>query len=86
MLDSVRGNRTDCITKTRNDLVKRSKYFVAKSYLAKFFPYLFNRVHLRSVWWDKKQSYIVRNAKGIGLMPCCTIATQKNDVVRILFG
>ena len=52
----------------------------------KFFPYLLDGIHLRRIRWNVKQLYVFRDMKLVRLVPCCTITTQQDQIIRVLLG
>ena len=53
---------------------------------SKFFPYLLDGIHLRRIRWNVKQLYVFRDMKLVRLVPCCTITTQQDQIIRVLLG
>ena len=85
-MNQFRGKATDNMAKPINNFFQRGKYFIAKPLLPDFFPDLFNRIHLRGVWRNVKQYYVIRYLERFGFMPGSTIATQQNYIFRIFLG
>ena len=75
----------DRITKTVHDFLQRGEHLISEADPAQFFPDLFDRVHLRGIWGKEKQLDVVRQPKGVGLMPGGAIAAQEDRVIRIPF-
>ena len=80
------GQRTNRIAESIHDLCQTCKDLVSEATLADLFPNLLNGVHFRRVWRDMEQHDVLRNLQCAGLVPCCAVATQQNDVIRILLG
>ena len=57
-----------------------------KPVIRRFFPYLLDGIHLRRIRWNVKQLYVFRDMKLVRLVPCCTITTQQDQIIRVLLG
>ena len=67
-------------------VLQSSKHFIAEARDSEFFPYLLDGIHLRRIRWNVKQLYVFRDMKLVRLVPCCTITTQQNQIIRVLLG
>ena len=43
-------------------------------------------LYLRRIRWNVKQLYVFRDMKLVRLVPCCTITTQQDQIIRVLLG
>lgn len=82
--DYLIGKSANGVTKTNHNFFQCGENLISEAAPAQFLPYLFDWIHFRRIWWNKKQAYVFWNAKGAGLMPCSTITAKENYVVRIL--
>lgn len=78
------GKTANHVAKTDHILFKRGKNLISEAAPSQLLPNLFNRIHFRRIWRNKKQAYVFRTAEGAGLVPCGTVATEENDVIWIL--
>ena len=72
-------NIADDFTQAINDLIQRSKNFIAETHFTEFFPNLFYWIHLWCIWWDEKELYIIGDTERSCFMPCCP--SQNNRVI-----
>ena len=82
----IRGQGANGIAKPIYYLLQSSKHFIAEARDSKFFPYLLDGIHLRRIRWNVKQLYVFRDMKLVRLVPCCTITTQQDQIIRVLLG
>ena len=80
------GQRTNRIAEAVHDLCQTCKDLVSEAALTDFFPNLLDRIHLRRVWRNVEQFDVLRDFQCGGFVPCCAIAAQKNDVIRVRLG
>ena len=59
---------------------------VSKTSEPYFLPNLFYRVHFRRIWRNEEHANIIWYIEFCRLMPCGTVATQKNPIIRINLG
>lgn len=78
------GKTANHVTKADHDLFKSGKNLISEAAPPQLLPDLFNGIHFRGIWRNKKQAYIVRNTEGVGLVPCSTITAEEDDVIWIL--
>ena len=83
-LDNLIGKTANGVTKTNHNFIQCGENLISEPAPAQFFPNLFDWIHFWRIWWNKKQTYVFRNAEGAGLMPCGAVTAKENDVVRIL--
>ena len=82
----IRGQGANGIAKPIYYLLQSSKHFITEARDSEFFPYLLDGIHLRRIRWNVKQLYVFRDMKLVRLVPCCTITTQQNQIIRVLLG
>ena len=82
----IRGQGANGIAKPICYLLQSSKHFIAEARDSEFFPYLLDGIHLRRIRWNVKQLYVFRDMKLVRLVPCCTITTQQDQIIRVLLG
>ena len=82
----IRGQGANGIAKPIYYLLQSSKHFIAEARDSEFFPYLLDGIHLRRIRWNVKQLYVFRDMKLVRLVPCCTITTQQDQIIRVLLG
>lgn len=82
----IRGQGANGIAKPIYYLLQSSKHFITEARDSKFFPYLLDGIHLRRIRWNVKQLYVFRDMKLVRLVPCCTITTQQDQIIRVLLG
>ena len=80
------GQRTNRIAEAVHDLFQTCKDLVSEAALADLFPNLLYGIHLRCVRRDMEQLDVLRNLQCARLVPCCTVAAQQDDIVRVFFG
>ena len=80
------GQCRDCITEPIHDFSQAGKDLIAEAALANLFPDLLDRIHFRRVRRNMEQQDILRDVQCTGLVPCCTIAAQQDDIVRVFPG
>ena len=51
-----------------------------------FLPNLFYGIHFWCIWRNEEQANIMRDIQFCRFMPCGTVATQKNPIIRINLG
>ena len=68
------------------NLIQGRKYLIPKTSEPYFLPYLFYGVHFRRIWRNEEQTNIIWYIEFCRLMPCGTVATQKNPIIRINLG
>ncbi len=68
------------------NLIQGRKYLIPKTSEPYFLPNLFYGVHFRRIWRNEEQANIIRNIQFCGFMPCGTVTTQKNRIIRINLG
>lgn len=76
----------DCVAEPVRDFGQAGKDFVSKTTLTDLFPNLLDGIDLRYVWRDMEQFYVLRDLQCARFVPCCTIAAQHNDVIRVFLG
>ena len=82
----IRGQGANGIAKPIYYLLQSSKHFITEARDSEFFPYLLDGIHLRRIRWNVKQLYVFRDMKLVRLVPCCTITTQQDQIIRVLLG
>ena len=82
----IRGQGANGIAKPIYYFLQRSKHFIAEARDSELFPYLLDGIHLRRIRWNVKQLYVFRDMKLVRLVPCCTITTQQDQIIRVLLG
>ena len=83
-MTGVRGKGANGLTKAIYHFLQSYKHFISEPALAEFLPDLFDWIHFRRVWRNKKQTYVFRNTESARLMPSSTIAAKKDHIIRIL--
>ena len=83
-MNGVRGKGANGLTKAIYHFLQSYKHFISEPALAEFLPDLFDWIHFRRVWRNKKQTYVFRNTESARLMPSSTIAAKKDHIIRIL--
>ena len=68
------------------NLIQGRKYLVSKTSEPYFLPNLFYRVHFRRIWRNEEHANIIWYIQFCRFMPCGTVATQKNPIIRINLG
>ena len=69
-----------------NNFIQGRKYLVSKTSEPYFLPNLFYRVHFRRIWRNEEHANIIWYIQFCRFMPCGTVATQKNPIIRINLG
>ena len=82
----IRGQGANGIAKPIYYFLQSSKHFITEARDSEFFPYLLDGIHLRRIRWNVKQLYVFRDMKLVRLVPCCTITTQQDQIIRVLLG
>ena len=82
----IRGQGANGIAKPIYYLLQSSKHFITEARDSELFPYLLDGIHLRRIRWNVKQLYVFRDMKLVRLVPCCTITTQQDQIIRVLLG
>lgn len=72
-MNSLSGKVTDNLAKTVYDLSQRSEHLVPKTHFAELLPYLLNRIHLRRIWRNKKEFYVLRHTERPRFVPGSTV-------------
>ena len=80
------GQRTNRIAESIHDLCQTCKDLVSEAALADLFPNLLYGIHLRCVRRDMEQLDVLRNLQCARLVPCCTVAAQQNNIIRVFLG
>ena len=83
-MNGVRGEGANGITKAIYHFLQSCKHFISEPALAEFLPDLFDWIHFRRIWRNKKQTYVFRNTERARLMPSSPIAAKEDHIVRIL--
>lgn len=52
--DNIIGQGADGFAQAVNNFIKGLEYFISEATFTDFFPDLFNRIHLRSIWRKRK--------------------------------
>ena len=60
-MNGVRGKGANGLTKAIYHFLQSYKHFISEPALAEFLPDLFDWIHFRRVWRNKKQTYVFRN-------------------------
>ena len=68
------------------NLIQGRKYLIPKTSEPYFLLDLFYGVHFRRIWRNEEQADIIRDIQFCRFMPCGTVATQKNPIIRINLG
>ena len=66
-MNGVRGKGTNGLTKAIYHFLQSYKHFISEPALAEFPPDLFDWIHFRRVWRNKKQTYVFRNTESARL-------------------
>ena len=61
------------IIKSINYFLKGLEYFISKSDLSYFFPYLFNRIHFWCIRRNKNNMNIIGYTQTVRFVPCCSV-------------
>ena len=85
-MDSFCGEIAYRFAEPINNSIQGRKYLISKTSEAYFLPNLFYGVHFRRIWRNEEQANIIWYIEFCRLMPCGTVATQKNRIIRISLG
>ena len=85
-MDSFCGEIAYLFAEPINNSIQGRKYLISKTSEAYFLPNLFYRVHFRRIWRNEEHANIIWYIQFCRFMPCGTVATQKNPIIRINLG
>ena len=79
----IGGQGANGIAKPIYHLLQSGKHFITEARDTEFFPYLLDGIHLGRIRWNVKQLYVFRDMMLVRLVPCSTIATQQDPIIRV---